>query len=553
MRTALLAAALLAAPPAAVAADPPVVFQTQPPGRLLDDLRATIQALAGDREVKEFDRWVKESLGEKGFDGLDLTRPAGGYVAVPADPTKAVAVLALPVTSEDAFVGFCERWNRSKPKGLGGGVYELPSLDPALAARARVADGYAYVATAAKGVDLAKAVGADLVPFAKFYDPGEAAPFAARVFFDRLPKGLREQALAGLWVARTVAAMQLPPGLADEGKAALEQFGRLTTRYIELSKGAKEAVLRANLDPATGEVRAELTLTAADGSPLAGDIAGRKPTTNAFAGLLTPDVVTGFRTRLPLFTEEIRNAAVIGLELAKKEAANANFLAPPPARPLLKEFFDGAIRTAKTGEADVAGVIRGPDPNGFYTAVGAAAFVDPSGVEKELKKLIGREAEPEFTDLIKWDAEKAGEVGIHVFGFGKWNEEPGRDLRPVFGPDAVVAVAFAPRAVVAAVGPDAVAAVKGVLALKPAAAPVVDVVVNPAKLARMVGAVDEVGAGEVARAWGKEDKGLSVLSVGVAGGTELKVTLGLNLRLFAGGLTARGAAGAAAEPPPDKE
>ncbi|MBX9584873.1 MAG: hypothetical protein K2X87_31600 [Gemmataceae bacterium] len=553
MRTALLVAALLAAPAAAVAADPPVVFQTQPPGRLLDDFRATIQALAGDGEVKDFDKWIKESLGDKGFDGLDLSRPAGGYVAVPADPKQSVAVLALPVTSEEGFVGFFERMARTKPKPGEGGVYAVTPPGEGVGIAFRVADGYAYVAAAAEGVDLAKAVGADLVPFARFYDPAEPALVAARVYFDRFPKEVRDKALAGLDEAKeALAGAKLPPEVGDPAKAAFDQLVKLSTRYIDLSKGAKEAGLRLNLDPAAGAVQAELTLTAAEGSPLAKDIAGRKPTTNAFAGLLTPDVVAGFRFRLPLFTEEIRNSAVIGLEALRKEAANANFLFPPPARPLLNEFFDGAVRTAKTGEADVAGVIRGPSPDGFYTAVGAAVFDDPSGVEKELKKLIVGMAPPEFTDLIKWDADKAGGVGIHTFDFGKWNEEPGRDLRPVFGPDAVAAVAFAPKAVVLAVGPDAVAAVKKVLGLKPAEAPVAGVVVNPAKVARMAGAVEEQAAGETAKVWGKDDKPLSVLSLGVAGGTELKVTLGLNLRLFAGVLGWRAASGAA-DAVPDKE
>lgn len=550
MRTGLLALALLAAPAAAPAADPPVVFQTQPPGRLLDDARLTAKLLAGDEAAEALNKGLQDALGEKGFDGLDLFRPAGGYVLVPADPKQTVGVLALPATGEEAFVGFFERLGRGKqPKKLDGGLYELNRKD-GVAAMLKVADGYAYIAVAADGVDLAKVLGADLVPFGKLVDPAETAQFAARVYFDRFPKEVRTQALGGLDEAKkALAEMKLPPEVGDAAKSAFDQLVKLSTRYLDLSKGAKEAGVRVNLDPATAGLKVDVVLSAQPGSQLAKDIAARKPTTNAFAGLLTPDAVTGFRTRLPLFTPEIREAAVVGLEAAKKEAGNS---APPFGKAVFDEFFDLAVRTAKTGEADFAGVVRGPDANGFYTGVVAAAADDPSGVEKELKKLIVGMAPPDFADLMKWDADKAGGVSIHVYELGKSNEVPARETRAIFGPDAVVAVAAAPKAVVAAVGPDAVAAVKAALELKPGPAPVLDAVVNPAKVAKMVGAMEPEAGAMVARSWGAGEKGLSVLFLDVAGGPELKVTFGINLKMLTGALLGAraGATFRPVDPPP---
>ena len=555
MRFILLAAAVaIPTAPAAVAADPPVVFQTQPPGRLLDDARLAARTLAGPEAAEALNKGLQAALGEKGFDGLDLNRPAGGYVLVPADLKQTVGVLALPATGEEAFVGFFGRMTKTEPKKLDGGLYELPAPGPGAKAAFRVVDGYAYFAAAAEGVDLAKVLGADLVPFPKLHDPAETAHFAARVYFDRFPKNLRDQAVAGLDEAKkALAAMQLPPETGDAAKAAFDQLVKLSTRYLDLSKGAKEAGVRANLDPATGGLKVDLTLTAQPGSQLATDIAARKPTANAFAGLLTPDVVTGFRTRLPLFNEELRTAAVAGLEAIRKGPAGPRG-APPQVAALINEFLDGAVRTAKTGEADIAGVMRGPDANGFYTAVGAAAFDDPSKVEKELKAAIAAQFPPDFVDRIKWDADKAGGVSIHTFDLGRSNELPARELRPIFGPDAVVAVAFAPKAVVGAAGPDAVAAVKKVLELKPGPAPVLDVVLNPAKVAKMAGAVEPQAGAEVAKAYGTDDKPVSLLSLNVAGGPELKVTFGVNLKMLTGawlGVRA-GAAFEPVDPPADK-
>ncbi|MDB5305859.1 MAG: hypothetical protein JWO38_61 [Gemmataceae bacterium] len=532
MRTGLLATALavLLAPAAAPAADPPIVYQTQPIGRLLDDTRATIALVGGEKAVDEFNDVIKRALGEKGFDGLDLNRPVVGYVDVPADPKDTVAVLALPVTGEKEFLDFCERWNEGKPKALKDGLYEVPALNPDLKAVMRVSDGYAYVATAARDPGRALDPKA-LVPVAKVYDPTDPSLMVGRVYFDRFPKELRDKAAEGLDQAKkALAEMKLPPDTSDVARKAFDQFAKLATRYLDLSKGAKEAALRVNLDPATGDVSAEATLTAVPGSPLDQMIAGMKPTVNKFGGLLTPDTATGFKTRLPLFTDEIRTAAGEGLEALRKQVANNNFVGP--AKGLIDEILKGGIRTVKTGEVDVVAAVRGPAKDGTFTAVGAIAFEDPSGVEKEIKKLIEAQAPQPFQDAITWDAAKVNGVSIHTLDIAKAAGGSDRELRQLFGPTAVVAVAFAPKAVYAAVGPDAVAAVKAAMALKPAPSPVLDVVLNADRVAKMVGVFDPQAAAQVARAFGKEDKLISAVSLDVGGGKELRVKFGINVRLL---------------------
>ena len=103
MRMGMLATAfaVMFAPSLAPAADPAVVYQTQPLGRLLDDVRAHVQSLGGEEAAKSFNKdIIKRSLGDKGFDGFDLNRPIVGYIDVPADPMDAVAVVCFPITGE---------------------------------------------------------------------------------------------------------------------------------------------------------------------------------------------------------------------------------------------------------------------------------------------------------------------------------------------------------------------------------------------------------------------------------------------------------------------
>ena len=66
MRSGMLAATFLVlfAPSLALAADPPIVYQTQPLGRLLDELRTLMQSVAGDEAVQGFNKEMKQKFGD---------------------------------------------------------------------------------------------------------------------------------------------------------------------------------------------------------------------------------------------------------------------------------------------------------------------------------------------------------------------------------------------------------------------------------------------------------------------------------------------------------
>src|SRR5829696_1903375 len=105
----LTAAALFA--PSTFAADPAITFQTHPLDRVLDDLRAAADLVGGEKAVKAVNKAIKDKLGEKGFDGLDLSRPVVGYVLLDPKPENVVSVIAFPITGEKEFIAFCDRWN----------------------------------------------------------------------------------------------------------------------------------------------------------------------------------------------------------------------------------------------------------------------------------------------------------------------------------------------------------------------------------------------------------------------------------------------------------
>lgn len=549
MRLRFLAAALaLFTAGPAVAADPPVVFQTLPVGRVLNDARSIVGTLVGEKEAAKVTEAIQDKLGDKGFAGLDIGRPLLGYVHLPADPAKAVGVLVVPVTEEKAFLGFFERLTGVAPKAGAGGLWTVPAGDADVTVGLRFADGHAYLAAGSKaaGGDPAAVLAKDaLVPVGKLYDPADTSLLAVRVAFDKLPPEMRGKAKDLLAAAKKAAGMlPFPDEVTSPAEKAIREGLAVGERWLKLSEGAKEAAVRVTLDAAALELGAELTVVPLPGTELGKLIAAHKPTTNRFAGLITPDTATGFVTRLPFFNDELRNAAITGLDATMKNTAG---MGGAPGE-LLQETLKGAIRTVKTGEVDVAGALRGPDKDGRFTAVAAVAFEDPSGVEKAQKAMIDNEAPPELRRAMKWNATKIDGVAVHVLDFGKLPQNGngggflGPDMLKAFGgPDGQLALAFAPKAMYVTAGPDAVGAMKGLLALRPAEAPVLDVVMNPARMFKFFTAAGAPPreANGLAKMYGTESRAIPLARLTVTGGAELKVTGRVSLRTVIGVLGTR--------------
>jgi hypothetical protein len=527
MRYALvLTAAALFAPSVLAASDPPITFQAQPLDRLLGDLRTAADFVGGEKAVKALNTAMRDHLGEKGFEGLDVTKPIVGYVLLAPKLDDITAVIAFPVTGEKEFLSFCERWNNGdKPKDLGKGLYEVPPLAPQLKARMRFAEGYAYIA-AGKNPEPALETKALVAPD-KLHDPAENAAFAGKLHFDRLTPEVKAALITVLQDAKKELLEKLELNAPDQAalKPVFAELEKLARRYLLLLGGADNLALRLSLDPATGDVITEATLTPKPNTELAKQIAARKPAENRFAGLITPDTVAAVHYTAPLFAEEVRNAFAAFSEHQQKEAVEN---LPEAAKATVEELFKGQARTTKAGEGDMVVVVRGPDKDGHFNAVAAMSFEDPSALEKAFKKFMETDGPPEMFGTFKWDVDKVGTVNIHTF---KINSDLIPPAVKIFGDDCTLAFAFAPKGIFVAIGPDSIATLKDAMKAKPAVAPAFDALVNPAKLAKLV----ETGGGNplaIEKALGKENKLLSATSLRLTSGKDLSIRFAINLRLL---------------------
>ncbi len=533
---AVLLAVLFLFPSKVSAADPtlpPIVFQTQPLGRILDALRAGADIVGGEKAVKALNTGFKELLGEKGFEGLDISRPVVGYVVLAPKPEDITAVIALPVTGEKEFLGLCDRVNKDKLKAdeKDKTLYHLPPLDPRYKALMRFKDRYAYIAYGANPAPQIES--AALVSMEKLLDPAERGLVAARFFVERVPlpvllagKSLLEEVRKNVFDSSPIGRDKDVQPIA---RAAASEFEKLVARYIKYAPDVDTVAARLLLDAGSGNLIVEATLSGKPNTELAKTIAAFNPTPHRFAALAAhPETVGALTFRLPLYEAELRTAAVLGLEAAQKEAHNSN----DPGKAAGEEFFKALARTARAGELDLALAVRGPDKNGWFTLLGALACDDTKALEKAFRDYIDKNPDKGGGET-RWDVAKGGNVSIHTLKL-----TPGGFIDPskVFGGEnCTIAFAFAPKGIFLAMGPEAVGTLKEALTVQAAPAPVLEFVLNPARTTKLIHKImgpDDPDIAEVEIVLGKEDKLRSILSATLEGGKELRAAVTINLRVL---------------------
>ncbi len=532
IRSTFAAAAVLAAVAAAPAAPvpaapdvapPTVTVQLMPGGPLLDQIKAFVKGTAGADAVKVVDKYLKETLGEKGFTGVDLLRPPAGYAYLAPKVEESWGVIVVPVTGEKEFLDLLDRlkFKAAEKKGAKG-LYEFTQLgavpkdgaEPPVKVLMRFHDRCAYIGVNARDDALEVK---NLVPAGKLIDPAEQAVFVARLDLARLDPALKKQAKDAIdeW-DKEVAG--IGPGnpfgfVAVPARAAVQVLKRYAGPVAD---EGERATFRLLADPATAELTYELALRARPGTPLARDIAARQPTVSRFAGILPETGVAGGVAQLPLFTPELRDAAEkLVQELAESVTAEEG-------RKVVAEVEKAAVRTIKAGEVDVGAALTGPDKDGLYTAVAAVTLDDPSGVEKALRAAV--KGLPKLLQgAVKFDAAKVGDLSAHAATVGSLLPPEAQKL---FGESAVLHVAFGPKAVYAALGPNGLAELRRVVALKPAAAKALDLRAHPKRLQAVLKAATAEAADALGAALPDADRMISLGSVEVRGGAELVVRYG---------------------------
>ena len=524
----LIGASTSAAPvpaPNAKYEQPTIVMQAQNGQKLLDGAKAFLKLNGGTPEaLMKIDAMLQEVLGEKGFAGLDMTRPIGGYAYLRAKAETSHMVLVLPFTNEKDALGLVERLKiqakeESKPKG----VYELVGgpFERGLLGHLRFHDKHAYISING-GLDSLADI-EKLIPISRLVDDKDTAVIAATLTGKRLPKELSDEAYrlfdninmeVDRMLVRAPADMPktFPPFLKE-----LLGWGR---RCYDLMVAEGDTLSgRMLFDPKTGDLDFEGTLAPNAKSNLAADLATFTPTKGRFHQLVTKDAVGGGWLVLPgPIPKGVRTAFGIfmaeWIPMMHKETS-----LPVEFVPLFDSLATIAQKAIAAGEVDLGGCMTGPTKEGHYTAVAAVGLDDPTPLVK-LVLALAKDLPKEFVEAVKLNAYKLGDVPVHTVALAKFLPE---DFLKIFGEKAALNIAVGNKGLFLAVGPNAEAELKRAMALKPAEGRAFDTVVNMVKAKEVVSAAG--GNGRDFERMLLPDRLISMFSLDVRGGADFKVRI----------------------------
>src|SRR4029077_8650426 len=121
-------------------------------------------------------------------------------------------------------------------------------------------------------------------------------------------------------------------------------------------------------------------------------------------------------------------------------------------------------------EMDLAAALRGPNKEGFYTAVGAVHCKQCAQLEKAIKEAV-KVAPEQGRGFFKFDAQKIGDATVHEIDLTSIAEGP---AKKIFGEGQKASFTFGKDALYAPYAPDAMKLLKEAMAAKPGPAPAFD-------------------------------------------------------------------------------
>lgn len=421
---------------------PHYLVQIQPAGRLLKTVKEFSRKYAtpqlGDQAAEktgaEIDRQLDGVLGKGWREAIDESEPIFLYGRVAETVAKNLAILLLPVKSERAAREHLQRMGaKLEESAKGCQKCILPGMNQPI--YLRFSGGYLYTSFLED-----KSLAEERLPApAKLLDPKEKAAVAIRLYFDRVPKAVKDKIVTALdEVARK--------GLQDYEEEPAKRVQRANQRgWKAVVQNGKELALQLDLDAATGELKAFLQLTPQEGSDLAALLAGLRRGSSLGAALVAGEPLGAVHARLSL-SQEIGDFLLTQGRQSVKESLKK--VEDDKERQALLGVAESLEPTIKEGILDTALVLHGPGQKKRYGAVLALQLKDGLAVEKALKKLIGFLPAKNPLRFLAMETDTVAGVKVHRYPLGEMVPEPVQNL---FGKTPAV-IAFRKEGVLVAYG-----------------------------------------------------------------------------------------------------
>jgi hypothetical protein len=516
---ALLGLALLsgaARPDEATAAKPTAILRLASVDSLREDLRhlGEVAGKQGKLDLrglaKQLDHLVKELTKSKGLAGIDTTKPIGAYGTVGPMGLDSTGVVLLPIADEKDFLALVENLSGNKPT-KDGNLYTVEIEMIPFPVYFRFADKYCYVTVKDRDVlDKDKLLAPAIV-----LPAGKIGTLSATVNIDAIPDNLKEIALGqidrGLGQVKAKEEPNETPARAKLKAAILDEIS-LTIKSLLREGGAVD--LHIDLDRSAGNLTVTAGLAGKPNSPLAANIADLGKVKSMTAALIGTDSALGGLIDVSL-PNKLKSAALalLGEVEEKALAKRRNKI----ERDILQAVVNAAKPTLEGGILDAGIDLRGPNPDGIYTAVAGVKVKDGEMIDKNLHKIVA-ELPPEVRELIKLDFDKVDKAVIHrVTARGDGDSKIPLGDNPIF-------VAVRDDALLLAAGDKGLEALKEALGSPAKAGPVARVELSATRFAPLM-EKDHPGAVKAAHEAFAKDKDADKVRITLEGGQALQVRL----------------------------
>ena len=294
-------------------------------------------------------------------------------------------------------------------------------------------------------------------------------------------------------------------------------------RYLQAAiNDGQELSFEIDIDKKTQQLRIDLVFSARPGSDLAKTIQQFGAARSLFGGLLHKDAALNALIHFSL-PEKLRGQFTAFVQEAAKKALEESKDKERDKKLQLSKLFEALLPAVEAGELDAAVSLRGPT-RGRYTLVAGVKVKRADALMKTVFAIL-KDLPPGEQNLLKLNADKAGDVAIHRFDVQKHFDAKAKELlgeNPIY-------FAFRKEAIFLALGDDGLKAIKEAVQAPTVTGPPIVLEMSLGRLMQLFGKTDEErqAAEKLLR------QGNDRLRVTVEGGEVLRVRLEMSLAAIA--------------------
>jgi hypothetical protein len=494
------------------ASKPTVVVRLASLDSLIEDAKYLADLAGKNDEAKMAEQMLKNVGGDKGFAGIDTTRPIGLYGFLTPGGIDSPVVVLLPLADEKVLRDKIESFGIKPEKGEGDvWKLELPNLP--VAVHFTIANKYVYVSHREEA--LAKD---------RLLDPAKVLAGSGMasvvINLDEIPNELKETVLGQSELQLSIAKDKEMDGETKAQKALrLAVLDELYFRFKQLVNEGGPLTLHLKLDRKRGDMTLSASLAGKPGSKLSESILELGKLNSVAAGVAGGDSALRFNVDLAL-PKKLSEVLVPAFEESFHQGIEKN--KDETHRKLAESLMKVISPTLAMGELDAALSMRGPDSEGLFTLVGVGKIKNGKAVEEALKEGLKQSPAKERGSLTT-DFAKAGDVNIHKAVPDKVDE----NTRKTLG-DGPVYFAFRDDAMIVTAGPGALEAIKQAATASSASTKILQLEVAVSRFAKLM-ANEDKEAPAVAKSVFKG--GDDTVRITLEGGQTLKLSLDFKTQL----------------------